>query len=79
MAIFSSWGPTDDGRIKPDLVAPGCQVSDDFGVTSTTFAGGYSVNCRTSMSAPTVMDLAALLIQDFRAQYHFYFRGCNAN
>jgi subtilisin family serine protease len=25
MMVFSSWGPTDDGRIKPDVVAPGCQ------------------------------------------------------
>jgi serine protease AprX len=26
MAVFSSRGPTDDGRIKPDLVAPGTNV-----------------------------------------------------
>lgn len=25
MTSFSSWGPTDDGRIKPDIVAPGCE------------------------------------------------------
>lgn len=25
MTDFSSWGPTDDGRIKPDVVAPGCE------------------------------------------------------
>ncbi len=35
---FSGYGPTDDGRIKPDIVAPGCQTS--FGsdkVTSPSF------------------------------------------
>ena len=26
MAAFSSRGPTDDGRIKPDVVAPGVSV-----------------------------------------------------
>ncbi|MCK5572077.1 MAG: S8 family serine peptidase, partial [Bacteroidetes bacterium] len=26
MTTFSSWGPTDDGRIKPDVVAPGGQT-----------------------------------------------------
>jgi len=25
MTSFSSWGPTDDGRIKPDVVAAGCE------------------------------------------------------
>src|SRR5690606_6961813 len=30
IASFSSWGPTDDGRIKPDLVA------DGVGITSTS-------------------------------------------
>ena len=24
MTDFSGWGPTDDGRVKPDIVAPGC-------------------------------------------------------
>ncbi|HEX5041331.1 MAG TPA: S8 family serine peptidase [Candidatus Polarisedimenticolaceae bacterium] len=27
MTYFSSWGPTDDGRMKPDVSAPGCQAS----------------------------------------------------
>ncbi|MCX5638863.1 MAG: S8 family serine peptidase, partial [Planctomycetota bacterium] len=35
MTGFSSWGPTDDGRIKPDVVAPGCQIGGDGGITST--------------------------------------------
>ena len=25
MSSFSSWGPTDDGRIKPDISAQGCK------------------------------------------------------
>lgn len=31
----SSRGPTDDGRVKPDLSGPGSQNSGDFGITST--------------------------------------------
>jgi hypothetical protein len=34
---FTSLGPTDDGRTKPDLVAPGCQTTGDGGLTSTSF------------------------------------------
>ncbi|HOA71920.1 MAG TPA: S8 family serine peptidase [Phycisphaerae bacterium] len=69
MTTFSSWGPTDDGRIKPDVCAPGCQSSGDNGVTSTVASGGYGVMCGTSMSAPVVTGLAALVLQDWKEQY----------
>ncbi len=35
MTSFSSWGPTDDGRIKPIVVAGGDQVGGDGGIHST--------------------------------------------
>lgn len=70
MTSFSSWGPTDDGRLKPDVSAPGCQAGGDGGVTST-FSGSdvaYGVYCGTSMASPTVCGLSALLLEDWRAQ-----------
>jgi hypothetical protein len=66
---FTSWGPVDDGRMKPDLSGPGCQSDDDDGVTSCSAYGGYTTKCGTSMSSPTVCGLSSLLLQDFRAQY----------
>lgn len=63
MTSFSSWGPTDDGRIKPDVVGPGCQSSGDGGVTSTNTTTGYTVMCGTSMSAPAVAGVLALMYQ----------------
>lgn len=63
MTGFSSWGPTDDGRLKPELVGPGCQSNGDFGVTSTKPGSGYTVFCGTSMSAPTVSGCVALLME----------------
>jgi len=36
MPWFSSWGPTNDGRVKPDIVAPGCQAGGDGGINSST-------------------------------------------
>ena len=71
MTYFSSWGPVDDGRIKPDLVAPGCQSDGDGGVTSCSAAGDdeYTTKCGTSMAAPAVTGVCALLIQDYRAQF----------
>jgi formylglycine-generating enzyme required for sulfatase activity len=69
MTSFSSWGPTDDGRIKPDVSAPGCQSDEDNGVTSTWDDGGYGTICGTSMASPTVCGLSALILEDFKALY----------
>lgn len=66
---FTSWGPVDDGRLKPDVSAPGCQSDDDNGVTSTSSGGGYTTFCGTSMAAPTTTGVAALIVQDYRDQF----------
>jgi subtilisin family serine protease len=71
VSSFSSWGPTDDGRMKPDFCGPGCQAGGDGGVTSA-YSGSdtdYASLCGTSMATPTVAGLSALLLQDFRANY----------
>src|SRR5262249_3900352 len=61
MTWFSSWGPTDDGRLKPDLVGPGAQNNDDHGVTSCSWLDdtAYSVHYGTSMACPTVCGAVA--------------------
>ena len=38
MAPFSSRGPTDDGRIKPDVVAPGTWILSGY---SNLYQEGY--------------------------------------
>jgi subtilisin family serine protease len=66
MAWFSSWGPVDDGRIRPDVCAPGCQAGGDGGITSTCYGGGYCVKCGTSMATPAVAGCLALILQQYR-------------
>ncbi len=58
MLSFSSWGPTDDGRIKPDIVANGDFLFSSLG--SSDAAYGYSSG--TSMATPNACGSASLLI-----------------
>jgi hypothetical protein len=66
---FTSFGPTDDGRLKPDFCAPGCQSGGDQGVTSSTGTSSYDSYCGTSMASPTATGIAALFLQDWRRLY----------
>jgi hypothetical protein len=58
---FTSWGPTDDGRIKPDLVANGATVYSSFSGSNNAY-GTYS---GTSMAAPNATGTAALLVGQY--------------
>ncbi len=71
MTTFSSWGPTDDGRIKPIVVAGGCQSTGDLGITSTDDnpVNDYTVKCGTSMATPAVAGSIALMLQQYRTTY----------
>jgi hypothetical protein len=61
MSTFSGWGPTDDGRIKPDIVARGVDVLSSIATNNTA----YGLLDGTSMAAPAVTASLELLLQHY--------------
>ena len=62
MSSFSSWGPTDDGRIKPDLVADGVALYSTNNVSNDS----YLVASGTSSASPSATGSLALLQEHYR-------------
>jgi serine protease AprX len=61
LADFSSRGPTFDGRIKPDITAPGLDIASTYPITSAN-PSGYKVLSGTSMATPFVTGVALLML-----------------
>ena len=60
IADFSSHGPTADGRLSPGVVGTGVSLTSARGMGSLT---GHYTASGTSMAAPSVAGLAALLME----------------
>lgn len=65
ITYFSSYGPTDDGRVKPDIAGMGLNVLS-CGVANPQ---SYEVMSGTSMSAPNVTG-SLYLLQEYYAKKH---------
>lgn len=61
ISTFSGWGPTDDGRIKPDVVACGVNV---YSATNTSNTA-YVAQNGTSMAAPNAAGSIILVQQHY--------------
>jgi hypothetical protein len=61
VSFFSSRGPTGDGRLKPDIVAPGERIQSTVPGTGTS-TSDWAAESGTSMAAPHVSGAAAMLL-----------------
>jgi len=61
IAYFSSRGPTNEGLVKPDVVAPGVNINS----LSNTELDGYKKMSGTSMATPLISGSIALLLNKY--------------
>lgn len=73
MSSFSGWGPTDDGRIKPDVVSPGVGLYSSISTGNDKYA---SMN-GTSMATPAASGSLLLVQQHYNAIYGKYMRSAS--
>ena len=66
MSAYSNFGPTDDGRIKPDICARGTGINSSISPTDTSYSGDGPSSSGTSYATPAAA-AGAMLLQ----QYYF--------
>ena len=76
MSSYSNWGPTDDGRVKPDIVARGTGINSSVFANPTTnipsdnsYSGSSVQSSGTSYSSPAAA-AGALLLQQYYNSLH---------
>ncbi len=76
MADFSSRGPAEDGRIKPDVTAPGTWIASLQSSSATSeyawgdISGNYQYQGGTSQAGPHVSGAAAVFVQYYRETHN---------
>ena len=68
MSAYSNWGPTDDGRVKPEIVAKGTGIDSAQSTADNAYSGNGASSSGTSYASPAAAASGLLLQQYHRAQ-----------
>lgn len=71
MYSFSSWGPSPDLELKPEITAPGGNIK------STVYNDSYETESGTSMASPNVAGGCALILQSLKHKNIDYSQDIN--
>lgn len=82
MSSYSNWGPTDDGRVKPDVVAKGTGINSSLFASEETnmpsdnaYSGNGEGSSGTSYATPAVAASALLLQQYYNSLNGSYMKA----
>jgi serine protease AprX len=77
MSSYSNWGPTDDGRVKPEIVARGTDIYSAQFATATGIPSdnAYVESNGTSYATPAAAAAGLLLQQYYNSLYGIYMKA----
>lgn len=80
VAAYSSYGPTYDGRLKPDIISPGDSIRSVLSGDPASPTCALTGSTGTSMAAPGAAGMVALIRQYFVDNEGMYWSAvCNQN
>lgn len=77
MSNYSNWGPTDDGRVKPDIVTLGSNINAPLYTGNTSYTGTVASSSGTSYSAPAAAAAGLLLQQYYYSIFGKYMKAAS--
>lgn len=81
MTDYSNWGPTDDGRVKPDIVTLGSEVNTTYvdttvsPVSNDSYTGNIPDSSGTSYASPAAAAVGLLLQQYYHSLFGSYMKA----
>ncbi len=77
MSDYSNWGPTDDGRVKPDIVTLGTAINVPKYTGNSAYTGVDASSSGTSYAAPAAAAAGLLLQQYYKSIFGTYMKAAS--
>lgn len=77
MSNYSNWGPTDDGRVKPDIVTLGTAINVPKYSGNSTYTGVNASSSGTSYASPAAAAAGLILQQYYKSLFGNYMKAAS--